>query len=385
MKKIPLSIPVIKGNEWKYLKECLDTGWVSSGGSFIGGFEKAICRYVKAVHAVACLNGTLGLFLALKQAGVRHNEEAIVPDITFIAPVNAVRYLGAEPVFMDCDDYLNMDPLKLEEFCRRECKITKSGLKNKKSGRIIKAIVAVHVFGNPCDLEKIMRVAKRYGLKVVEDAAESLGSYYTEGRYKDRFTATIGDFGVYSFNGNKIITSGGGGMIVTNNEKAAQKIRYLINQAKDDPVRYIHNEIGYNFRLTNIQAALGLAQLENLKKYIRIKKRNYGLYKNGLKAVAGINLLGIPKGTSPNYWFYSITVDEKTYGLDKYGLLRRLHKAGIEARPLWYPSHLQKPYLKNRAYKIERSMWFWKRTLNIPCSVNLTEKEINRVLAVIKR
>lgn len=381
---IPLSVPSIKGNEWKYIKECLDTEWVSSAGKYVDKFEKAICRYTGAKYAVACVNGTSGLQVALQLTGIEPNNEVIVPDLTFIAPVNVVKYLNAEPVFMDCDDYMNIDAEKLYDFFRNECEMNDVGLKNKKSGRIIKAIIPVHIFGNPCNMAQIMEIAKKYDLKVVEDATESLGAFYTEGVYKNRFTGTIGDLGVYSFNGNKIITAGGGGMIVTNDEEMAKKAKYLTTQAKDDPIRYIHNEIGYNFRMTNLQAALGIAQLENLDDFIKVKKGNFELYEKELKNVDGIKLLGIPKGTSSNYWFYSLIIEKNKYGMDREELMQKLNERGIQTRPIWRLNHLQKPYLKNQSFKIEKALWFWKKALNIPCSSNLTEKEIVMVASAIK-
>ncbi len=383
-KIIPLSTPSLKGKELDYLKRCIDTNWVSSSGNFVREFEGAICKYTKARFAVACVNGTCGLHMSLNLCGVKSGDEVIVPTLTFIAPVNTVRYLGAEPVFMDCDNYMNINCSKLREFCAKECSMTKSGLKNKKTGRIIKAVIPVHVFENPCDMEEIMKIARKYYLKVIEDATESLGSYYTKGAYKNKFTGTIADMGVYSFNGNKIITTGGGGMIVTNNKRLAMKARYLTNQAKDDPVKYIHNQVGYNYRLTNLQAALGLAQLEQLKGFIDIKKRNYRLYKNLLGGVNGLEILDIPKGTSSNYWFYSLIIDEKKFGLNRNEVMRCLEAKGIQTRPIWYLNHLQRPYRKNQAYKIEKALWFWKRVLNLPCSVNLDEKQIRQIVFTIK-
>lgn len=383
IKMIPLSVPNLNGRELEYIKKCIDTNWVSSSGSFVKKFEDAICSYLKFKYAVACVNGTAGLQIALKLSGVERNDEVIVPTLTFIAPVNAIKYLGTEPVFMDCDDYMNIDPVKLREFCVKECRITEAGLKNKSTGRIIKAVIPVHIFGNPCDMQEIMRIAKEYRLKVIEDATESLGSYYTAGIHKDKFTGTIGDIGVLSFNGNKIITTGGGGMIVTNSRLLAEKARYLTDQAKDDPVRYIHREIGYNFRLTNLQAALGLAQLEQLKKFIKIKKNNYEFYRKLLNSVKGITMLGIPRGTSPNYWFYSLLVEKKEYGMDREKLMNCLTKKNIQSRPIWYLNHLQRPYRMNQAYKIEKALWFWKRVLNLPCSTSLQEKQINHIASAI--
>ncbi|NQU95466.1 MAG: LegC family aminotransferase [Candidatus Omnitrophica bacterium] len=381
--KIPLSVPVANGNEWKYVKECLDTAWLASG-KFVDKFEKAICQYTKAKFAIACINGTSGLQLALRLSGVKTNDEIIVPTLTFIAPVNVISYLGAEPVFMDCDDYMNLDVEKLNQFCKDECKLTKSGLRNKRTGRIIRAVVPVHIFGNPCDMTNIMKIAHKYNLKVIEDAAESLGSYFKGGLYKNRFTGTIGDFGVYSFNGNKIITTGGGGMLVTNNRKLAEKARYFATQAKNDPINYVHSEIGYNFRLSNIQSALGIAQLERLENVIKIKKKNYDLYKKELSDICEVELLGAPEDTRPNYWFYSLIIEKKMCGMGKEGLTRRFLENGIQARPIWYLNHMQKPYRNKQAFKIEKAIWFWKRTLNMPCSPNLAEKEIKKISSIIK-
>lgn len=384
-KLIPISVPNLKGKELQYIKKCIDTNWVSSVGSFVKKFEHAICSYVKAKHAVACVNGTAGLHIALKLCGVKEKDEVIVPTLTFIAPVNAVKYLRAEPVFMDCDDYLNIDVEKLKEFCIKECALTMAGLKNKKTGRIVKAIVPVHIFGNPCDMQEIMKIAKQYHLKVVEDATESLGSYYTSGTYKNKFTGTIGDIGVFSFNGNKIITTGGGGMIISANKNIAEKARYLIEQAKDDAVHYIHNEIGYNFRMTNLQAALGLAQLEQLKQFIKIKKNNYELYCQLINSIKGLKIFGIPPGTAPNYWFYSLLVEKKEFGMDRENLMNCLTERNIQSRPIWYLNHLQKPYRRNQAYKIEKAQKFWQKVLNVPCSTNLTKKQVRHICSVIKR
>lgn len=382
--KIPLSVPYLNGREWKYVRECINSNWVSSAGSSVGKFEAAVSRFVSNKYAVACVNGTAGLHIALRLSGIGANDEVIVPTLTFIAPVNTVKYLAAEPIFMDCDNYMNIDCDKLREFCARECKVTKAGLENKRTGRIIKAVIPVHVFGNPCNMEEIVGIGAKYRLKVIEDATESMGSYYTNGIYKNKFTGTIGDIGVYSFNGNKIITSGGGGMIVTNNRSLAQKARYLINQAKDDSVRYIHHEVGFNYRLTGLQAALGLAQLEQLEGFIKTKKENYELYKSLLRNIEGLRIMGFPEGTSPNYWFYSLAVERRKFGMDKDMLMDRLQAKGIQTRPIWYLNHLQRPYRRNQAYKIENAPKLWKRVLNLPCSVNLKAKEVKFIVSVIR-
>ncbi|MBI4351545.1 MAG: LegC family aminotransferase [Elusimicrobia bacterium] len=381
---IPLSVPNIKGNAWKYVKRCLDTGWVSSAGAYVETFEGKLRAFTGAGHAVAVVNGTSGLQLALRLSGVEAGDEVLVPALTFIAPVNAVRYLGAEPVFLDCDAFMNLDPAGLGEFLKTACRGTARGLVNKKTGRRVKAVLPVHIFGNPCDLAAIMKLARDYGLKVIEDATESLGSYYTAGKYKGKHTGTIGDFGVYSFNGNKIITTGSGGMVVTADKKMAAKARYLATQAKDDAVRYVHNEVGYNFRMTNIQAALGAAQLEQLPAFIKRKKDNYAFYRKALAGVKGLELLGVPEGTSPNYWFYSLLIDKAAFGLDREGLMAALGKAGIQTRPVWHLNNLQEPYRRNQAYKVNRAPWFVERVLNLPCSTGLTKEQAARVVAAVK-
>lgn len=237
-KFIPLSVPNFSGKELEYVTKAVEAEWVSTGGAFISDFEKEIAKYVNTKGAVACQNGTSGLHIALQVCGVTKEHEVIVPTLTFIAAVNPVKYIGAEPVFMDCDDSLCMNPDKLLEFCENDCKFINEKLINKKTGKHIKAVLVVHVFGNMVDMEKIIEIANRFNLKVIEDATEALGTYYTEGKFKGRYAGTIGDVGVYSFNGNKIITTGGGGMIVSNDDRLLKKAKHLTTQAKSDELYY---------------------------------------------------------------------------------------------------------------------------------------------------
>ncbi|MCT4593960.1 MAG: LegC family aminotransferase [Anaeromicrobium sp.] len=381
---IPLSIPNFKGKELEYVTKAVETEWVSTGGAYIDQFEEQIAQYLNVGQAVACQSGTAGLHLALKLSGVEYADEVIVPTLTFIAAVNPVRYLGAEPVFMDCDDTLNIDLDKLEEFCNNECHLTEKGLVNKKTNKVIKAMAIVHVFGNIANMERVMNIAQKYKLKVIEDATEALGSYYLEGKYEGKYAGTIGDFGVYSFNGNKIITTGGGGMLVGQNNDLVSKAKYLSTQAKDDTLYYIHDEVGYNYRMTNLQAALGVAQLEQLEKFIETKKRNYHLYKTEIDELKGLELLNFNKNIRPNYWFYSLAINKEQYGLDRDQLLRKLNESGIQTRPIWGLNHEQKPYVNNEAYKIEKAKYYLDRVLNIPCSTNLEEKDVLRVANILK-
>ncbi len=370
---IALSVPNLKGKELDYVTEAVKTEWVSTGGPYIKDFENAIADYVHVPAAVACQSGTAGLHLALLALGIGAGEEVIVPTLTFIAAVNPVRYVGAEPVFMDCDDSLTMDPDKLESFCREECDCIDGTLIHKSSGRRIRAVVVVHVFGNMADMERIMQVAERYHLKVVEDATEALGTYYLSGKYAGRYAGTIGDIGVYSFNGNKIITTGGGGMVVSQDSDLVERCRFLSTQAKKDVVYFVHEEIGYNYRMTNLQAALGLAQMEQLEDFVRIKTENYEEYQR-----CGLNILPFRKGIRSNHWFYSFL------SKDRDGLIKYLDSCHIQSRPVWQLLHTLKPYQEAQTYKIEKALWYYDRIVNIPCSSNLTKEDIARVAACVR-
>lgn len=381
---IPLSVPNLKGNELRYVTEAVEAEWVSTGGSFINRFEKDIADYLKVDQAVACQSGSAGLHLALQLAGVESGDEVVVPTLTFIAAVNPVRYNGAEPVFMDCDDTLNMDTDKLEMFCQTECYLSDKGLVNKKTEKVIKAVVVVHVFGNMANMEKLMDVATKYNLKVVEDATEALGTYYTSGKYTGKFAGTIGDIGVYSFNGNKIITTGGGGMLVAKDNNLAEKARYLSTQAKDDSLYYIHHEVGYNYRMTNLQAAIGVAQLEKLEEFINTKKINYEAYKDFIDEIKGLSLLNFNHGTRPNYWFYSLLIEKDNYGIDRDTLLLKLNDNGIQTRPIWGLIHEQIPYLANQTYKIDKAKKYIDKILSLPCSSNLRKKDVTKVTNELK-
>ena len=277
-KFIPLSIPNFEGNEKKYVDDAIEQGWVSTGGAYITKLEQKLAEFLHADNVAACQSGTAALHLSLVETGVKPGDVVLVPPLTFIAAVNPVKYQFATPVFIDCDDSFCMDPVKLGEFCEGECEW--DGINLKHNGSIVKALVVVHVFGNMADMDSIMSIAKRYNLKVIEDATEALGTKYTEGRYKGKYAGTIGDFGAFSFNGNKIITTGGGGAVTANVPAVVDHIRYLSTQAKTDPHYYIHDEIGYNYRMTNLQAALGVAQMEKLPEFIGRKQKNYELYKS---------------------------------------------------------------------------------------------------------
>ena len=402
---IPLSVPSIQGNEWKYIKECLDTGWVSSAGKYVELFEKKIVEYTGAKYAIACVNGTSALHISLILAGVQPNDEVLVPTITFIAPINAVKYCKAYPIFMDADKYYNLDIRKTIEFIRNETKLVNNEspivntlqknkkLKitnhktpitvNRKTGRRISAIIPVHVFGNAVWLDELDEACKERNIKIIEDASESIGTRYIKGNFASKHTGTIGELGCLSFNGNKIITTGGGGMILTDNEEYAKRAKYLTTQAKDNKFRYIHNETGYNYRLTNIQAALGVAQLEQLPNYLNIKKKNYEFYKKNIDQILGLHLSEVPGYAENNYWMYALQIDKNIYKKDREELMSCLSRHKIQTRPVWYLNHLQKPYKDCQNYKIEKALELLEKTLNIPCSINLKKQDVERILEVL--
>lgn len=375
-KFIPLSVPNIKGNELEYVTQAVKDEWVSTGGSYIETFEKNISTYLGIEQAVAVQSGTAGLHLSLIQSGVGEGDEVFAATLTFIAAVNPIHYVGAEPIFMDCDDSLCIDPDKVLQFIEEECTFTDGVLTNNQTNRQIKAILGVHVFGNLMDMEKLMDIADKYNLKMIEDATEALGSYYTEGRYKGQYAGTIGDFGVYSFNGNKIMTTGGGGMVVAKQKEDADYIKYLSTQAKDDTTSFIHHAIGYNYRMTNLQAALGVGQLERLEEFIETKKTNYDLYKKLFEKNDKVTIMDFNSDIRPNYWFYALLIKNNP---DIQGFIQTLQHKGIQTRPIWGLIHEQKPYLNAQSYKIEKATYYVKHILNIPCSSNLEQDEVRYV------
>ncbi|MEW6719246.1 MAG: LegC family aminotransferase [Thermodesulfobacteriota bacterium] len=376
---IPLSAPCLRGNEWAYVKECLDTNWVSSAGSYVERFERMAAAAVGTAHAVATVNGTAALHVALLLAGVGAGDEVAVSDLTFIAPANAVRYVGAWPVFVDAEPaHWQMDPQKLRDFLRRECVFAGGALKNRHTGRRVAAVLPVHILGHPCDMSPILEEAGAFGLPVIEDATESLGVLY-DGRPAGSFGRTA----VLSFNGNKILTTGGGGMLVTNDEGLARRARHLTTQAKDDPVEYVHGEVGYNYRLPNVLAAVGTAQMERLELHVASKRATAKAYTEALSGMPGIRCPSEPRGAFSTFWLYTILVEEAEAGADSRALLRRLAGKKIESRPLWQPMHLSPAHRGSWTTDCAVSARLYRDALSLPCSVGISPAEIERVVAAI--
>jgi perosamine synthetase len=382
---IPLSVPQIGGQEWAYVKECLDTGWVSTAGSFVNRFELEMARYTGAQHAIACASGTAALHVGLLLTGVLPDEEVLVPTVTFIATVNAIRYAGAHPVFMDCDEFYNIDPEKTCDFLAQETESVKGVTRNRRTGRRIAAILPVHVFGNAVALDSLLPACRQRNIPTVEDAAESLGTVYTAGSSRGRHTGTLGDIGCLSFNGNKVITTGGGGMVLTNNSELASRAKYLTTQAKDDEVRFVHNEVGFNYRLNNLQAAVGVAQLEQLPQFLAAKRHNLAEYQRRVAEIPGLRVATSPRYADNNCWLCALQIDSKVYGEDRETLMARLSRSGIQARPLWHLNHLQRPYRNCQNYRIERALALWDSTLNLPSSSGLSSAQLDQVVAALKR
>lgn len=381
-KFVPLSIPNFEGNEKKYTADAVEEGWVSTGGAYITRMEKQLAEFLHVEEVAACQSGTAALHLSFIEAGIRTGDIVLVPPLTFIAAVNPVRYQSAEPVFIDCDDSFCMDAEKLKDFCEQECSWYDGGLWYRE--KPVKAVVVVHIFGNLADMEAIMSVAEKYSLAVIEDATEALGSKYEEGVFAGKFAGTIGDFGAYSFNGNKIITTGGGGAVTSRFVDKLRHIRYLSTQAKDDAHYYIHNEIGYNYRMTNVQAAIGVAQMEELPEFIRRKQYNWDIYNELLSDFELARLLPFRDGISANKWFYSLEINKDRIHASMQKIIIALEKRGVQTRAIWGLINEQLPYVGFDTYKLEKAPYYAERILNIPCSTQLTEDDIAYVVEQLK-
>lgn len=370
VEKIPLAEPCLGGNEWKYIKECLDTNWVSSTGEFVDRFESNIAYYTGTKYAVATVNGTAAIHTALNILGVGPGDKVLVPTLTFIASVNPILYCGAEPVFIDSEEETyNIDP---DQVIKKIYEMISNDEKPK-------VVIVVHLYGQPAEMDPIVDICKKNSIYLIEDATESLGS-----KYNGKMTGSLGDIACFSFNGNKLITAGGGGMLVTSNKDWAEKARYLTTQAKDDPVQFIHNEIGYNYRLTNIQAAMGVAQLEQIDEFIYRKRQIARYYYEKLSKTPGIIVTKEKKDIYCNYWLTTILVDEFEYGINSKELYKILQEKGIMVRPFFKPIH-QLPMYKNYNTECNVAKKLWEKGICLPCSISISEKELEYVVDSIKK
>ncbi len=374
-KFIPLSVPNIAGNEWKYVKECLDTGWISSVGTYVTRFEEMVASFVGARYGIAAVNGTAALHIALLLSGVKQNDYVILSNLTFVASANSIKYLGAEPLLIDADpDLWQMDLDLLEEFLENETDERNGSLIYIKDGRRIGAIMPVHILGNMFDMDRFLSIVKKYPLPVVEDSTEALGT-----TYKGKSAGTFSPLACFSFNGNKIISTGGGGVIVTDDEALAKHAKHLTTTAKASPDEYYHDEIGYNYRLVNVLAAIGVGQMELLPSFIKRKKECVSFYKNELKGVADIRFQQELKEVDTNGWLFTIQTDKQ------HQLLAHLNVNKILSRRFWMPMN-KLPMYKDCLYVQQRNNadYIYNTCLSIPSSTSITDEELGIVVNEIK-
>ena len=363
--RVPLHEPVFFGNEKKYLNECIDSTYVSSIGKFVDEVEKKICKYTGSRFAIATVNGTSALHVALLVSGVKSGDEVITQPLTFVATCNAISYCGAKPVFVDVDkDTMGLSPSALRDFLKNNAKIVNGLCVNKHTGNCIKACIPMHTFGHPCRIKEISFICKKWNISLVEDAAESLGSTY-EGRH----TGNFGNVGIFSFNGNKIVTAGGGGCIVTDNEQVATRAKHITTTAKvpNKMGEFYHDEIGYNYRMPNVNAAILTAQLENVSVIIEKKRQLAADYLKKLKSIDAV-FVKEPERCLSNYWLNTIILENKQ---QKIGFLKYAINNGIEVRPCWTLMNKMKIYQNCFSGKLPNSVWLSDRLVNIPSTVSL--------------
>lgn len=372
-KATPLHEPEFDGSEWNYVKECIDTNLVSSVGKFVDKFERELEKYTGSKHAIAVSSGTSALHISLILAGVKQGDEVLVPALTFIATANAVVYCGAEPHFVDSDrDSLGIDPEKLRNYLQKTTTVTAGLCKNDKTGRVIRAIVPMHTFGHPSKIRELLEICKEFNIIMVEDAAESLGSFYS-----NKHTGTFGLLGTLSFNGNKIITTGGGGAILTDDSNLAARAKHLTTTAKlPHRWQYVHDEIGYNYRLPNLNAALGCAQLEGIESKVRKKRELYESYKASLREIKGLTLFCESSGTRSNYWLQTLILDdENTKARDR--ILEIAYAQEIQLRPTWDLVSTLAPYRNSPSMDLEVARALSNSLINIPSSPGILNRGIN--------
>jgi perosamine synthetase len=362
--------PAFEGNEWKYVKQCLDTKWVSTAGDFVDRFENMLAEFTSSRHVVAVNNGTAALHICLQLAGVQPDDEVLIPPLTFVATANAVKYCRAIPHFVDCDEQsLGIDPEKLKYYFDEIAEIRSDVCFNKKTGRPIRAMVVVHAFGHPVDLDPLLDLCDRYNLKLIEDAAESLGSYY-----KKHHTGNLGILSAVSFNGNKVITTGGGGAILTQDKKLAEEARHLTTTAKvPHKWAYIHDKIGYNYRLPNINAALGCAQLEQLPGFLASKRLLAEKYNEVFSEIDGVMFFKEPKYAHSNYWLNVLLFDhEHSDSLEE--TLKQTCEQGIMTRPAWDLLNTLPMFSGCPKMDLSAAEGLQKRIVNLPSSSGLIQK-----------
>lgn len=374
---IPLSEPFLSGREWEYVKDCFDTGWVSSVGSYVNRFEELTAQRAGVRHAVATTCGTAALHVSLLVAGVQADDEVLISTLTFIAPANAIRYIGAWPVFVDAEPaYWQMDVARVRQFLEEGCERRADGVYNRTTGRRVAAVLPVHILGHPVDLAVLMEVARAWDLPVIEDATESLGS-----TYRGAPTGSLADIGCFSFNGNKILTTGGGGMVVTDRPDWAERVRYLTTQAKLDALESVHGEVGFNYRMTNIQAAMGCAQLEQLDEAVEARRGHAAFYRKALQSLEGASIVPEADWAVSNCWLSTVLLPDR-FGLsERKTILTALAAVGVQTRPLWQPLHRSPAYPQAAVLGGAVADDLQARAISLPSSRGLSPVQRERVAA----
>jgi len=369
-KKFSLHEPIIGKHETFFVNKCLKSGFVSSAGKMIKDFENEVKKITNSKYAISVVNGTEAIKISLLVAGVKRNQEVLVPSLTFVGSVNPIKHIGAIPHFIDSNlENFGVNFKKLEQYLKNNTFIKNQNTYNKKTGRIIKAIIPVHIFGHPCEIDKIVNLCKKYNITTIEDAAEGLGSFY-----KNKHVGNFGLVGCISFNGNKIITTGSGGIILTNNKKISVKIRHLVQTAKVyHPYEYIHDEIGYNLRMSNLNASLGLGQIKNFKNFLILKKKLYSHYLKFLNNSQHVILFKEPKYAKSNYWLQTIVLTEE-FKASKDKIIKKLQKKGIGVRPAWRLISTLKPYKNYPSMNLDGSKKIYSRVINLPSGPNVMMK-----------
>ena len=377
---IPLAVPHLGGNERDYLDECLTTNFVSTAGPFVSRFEQDLATNLGAGHCVATSTGTAALHIALLVAGAEPNDEVIVPSLTFISPVNAIRYAEAWPVFVDSEpDYWQIDPDRVREFLESSCSFDGERVINKRTGRRIRALLPVHLLGHPCDLPAIRRLADEFSLTVVEDAAESLGA-----RCHDTQLGADSHLNCFSFNGNKIVTAGAGGAVVTSDPSLAARAKHLSTTARLG-ADYVHDEVGYNYRMTNLHAAVGCAQLEQLDGFVAKKRAIAQRYAEALRDIPGLSLMKEAPWAFSTFWLYTVLVEEDRFGMSSRELRHRLVDSGVSCRNIWQPNHLSLAHSRGRPQALPVAETVYRDALSLPSSVGMTDSDQNRVIEVVRQ
>jgi aminotransferase in exopolysaccharide biosynthesis len=373
---IPLSVPQLAGNEWQYVKECLDTNWISSAGAFVRKFEELVGAFTASPHAVACMNGTAALHVAMRVAGVERDDYVIAPNITFVATCNAIAYTGATPLLLDVDpNSWQLDLDLLEQVLENDCYLDEGGaLRYRADKRKISAIMPVHVLGNMCDMARLLGIAAKYHLPVIEDSTEALGS-----TFKGQAAGTFGRFGTCSFNGNKVISTGGGGMVLCADPGDAARLKHLTTTAKTDPLDYFHDEVGYNYRLVNVLAAIGVAQMEQLPGFLEVKQATDAFYRSELRGVGDISFQAITPDVTPNNWLFTF----RTARMRE--LLTYLNANGVQSRPFWTPMN-ELPMFAHCPYHTvaDNAKLVHQTAISIPSSSGITQEQRAVVVRGIK-